>query len=86
MDPFKLAEFNEIQALSDFLHPDSLNMKNAEGNTILMIACKAGHYGLAKICLEKGADRNITNNLGLNAYQISFEAKKTLIMKLFCTI
>ncbi len=86
MDPFTLAEQNNIHALSDFLHPESINLQNAEGNTILMIACKAGHYGLAKLCLEKGANREITNKQGLTAYQLAFEAKKTLIMKLFCTI
>jgi ankyrin repeat protein len=83
MDPFKLAEQNNIDALQPFLTRDTINLQNKEGNTILMIACKEGHYSLAKICFELGADKHIANHSGLTAYQLAFEAKKTLLMKLF---
>lgn len=84
MDPFKLAEQNNMDSLQSFLVPETINLQNKEGNTILMIACKEGHYGLAKTCFELGAHKNITNHSGLNAYQLAFEGKRTLLMKLFC--
>lgn len=83
MDPFIFAEQNQIEELKFFLNPYFINERDNNGNTILMIACKKGLYGLAKLCLEKGADRTITNNSGENAYNLVLESKNTLILKLF---
>jgi ankyrin repeat protein len=83
MDPFIFADQNQIDELKFFLNPYFINERDEKGNTILMIACRKGFYGLAKLCLEKGADRTITNNSGETAYQLVLESKNTLLLKLF---
>ncbi len=62
-----------------------INEQDAEGNTLLIRACKAGNYDVVRICLEKGADRNLANQKGETAYQIVRESGKTLLLKLFHT-
>ncbi len=53
------------------------NKQDAEGNTLLIRACKAGIYDVVRTCLEKGADRNLANKKGETAYQIVCESGKT---------
>ena len=38
-----------------------INEQDAEGNTFLIRAFKAGNYDVVRTCLEKGADRNLAN-------------------------
>jgi ankyrin repeat protein len=38
------------------------------GWTALMRACNGGHYEIAKVLIEAGADINIKNNDGYTAY------------------
>ncbi|KAG5353369.1 putative ankyrin repeat protein [Termitomyces sp. T112] len=41
-----------------------VNLTNDKGNTLLMLAAYAGHTGLTKELLKRGADPNRINDLG----------------------
>jgi hypothetical protein len=46
------------------LAPQALEMRDDDGNTLLLITCQAGAFGLLPILLSKGCDVNARNNVG----------------------
>jgi uncharacterized protein len=46
------------------LNPDSVNATNADGNTLLLIACYKGKVDIVKYLLKKGANPNSTSGEG----------------------
>ena len=44
--------------------PRALEVRDDDGNTLVMIACQAGAFGLLPILLSKGCDVNARNNVG----------------------
>lgn len=46
------------------LPPQALETRDDDGNTLLMITCQAGAFGLLPILLSKGCDVNARNNVG----------------------
>ncbi len=53
----KEREYNIIQTLLDY-HPDLINTKNKDGNTLLHIAAEEGQIEIAELFIEKGLDVN----------------------------
>ncbi len=83
MNLFNAIKQNNTDALQQYLTPQTLESQDEEGNTPLMIAAKEGMYGITKILLDAGASKHATNKAGKTAFDLAFEAKKTLVMKLF---
>ena len=48
----------------DKLPVETLDTKDANGNTLLMLSCQANAYNLVSILLQRGSDPNATNNFG----------------------
>ncbi len=83
MNLFQSIKENNIDALLKNLSSQTLESRDEEGNTALMIAAKEGMYGIVKFLLDAGANKNAANIAGKTAFDLAFEAKKTLVMKLF---
>ena len=49
------------------LPPQALEMRDNDGNTLLMITCQAGSFGLLPILLSRGCDVNARNNVGASS-------------------
>lgn len=60
----------------DRLPSHALEMKDVDGNTLLLIACQTGAYDLLSTLLEKGCSVNARNNLGASClhYACSVES------------
>ena len=68
---------------------DDPNIKQENGDTLLMIACECGHLDIVQTLLENGADPNICDNIGNNSLhavllseEISEESKQDIIQTL----
>jgi ankyrin repeat protein len=85
MSIFEYVKENNLEALRLHLTSKTLQNRDEQGNTLLMIAAQKGNYGLVKVLLECGSNRGLTNNAGKTAYDLAFEEKRTLVMKLFLT-
>lgn len=48
----------------DQQHQQTLEMTDVDGNTLLMVTCQSGAFGLLPILLSKGCDVNARNNVG----------------------
>lgn len=61
-----------IEKIDKYLENNGdINIKNQNGNTLLMESVSIGYYDLADYLIEKKADINITNNNGENALILS---------------
>jgi ankyrin repeat protein len=83
MNLFEIIKENNMEALQRHLTPQTLESLDEEGNTPLMIAAQEGLYGVVKFLLDAGANKHATNYAGKTAFDLAFDAKKTLVMKLF---
>ncbi len=86
-DLFTAIGRGELEGVQKYLSDASVwNCIDAEtGETPLTAAATVGHYGILRFLLQIGADRTVPNSRGQTAYQILFEARKTILMKLFST-
>ena len=63
------------ECLKQFLshYPESLEAKNIDGNTPLIIAAEYGHANIVKILIDKKANIEATNNNGQTPLIIAAE-------------
>lgn len=58
-----LAREGKTAELADFLdHGVPINVRDVNGNTLLMLAAYSGHAGTVSLLLERGADAELRNN------------------------
>jgi len=62
-DPTVYGSFTNIEGTLS-INPSQVNNKNDDGDTPLMIACRAGNLPITDFLIEHGADCSIKNNLG----------------------
>lgn len=85
-DYFEAIKKGDIEYVQANSTAEVLNIRHPElGETPLTLAATVGHYGILAFLLKRGADREIGNASGNTAYQIVFDAKRTILMKLFST-
>jgi ankyrin repeat protein len=58
----KYREIEDAQNQPDFLLP--IDHQDSLGNTLLSIAVQNGNKRIAKMCLRRGANINLANNMG----------------------
>jgi ankyrin repeat protein len=68
-DVFSLARNNRYDALKQLAANGDLpvEVRDAKGNTLLLVACQNGLKRLVKLLLRHGADINAQNNAGNTA-------------------
>ena len=56
----------EKEAIESFLeaNPEKINIQDPQGNHMLGAACCAGHIHIVELLLEKGADKELKNDIG----------------------
>ena len=60
----------------------NINVRNEEGETPLLAACRAGHFDLAKLLVEKGADVRAARSDGATPLAMSILSGRTDLMHL----
>jgi ankyrin repeat protein len=76
----------DLEFVEKEIKSETLNLVDSEsGHTPLTLSAELGQYGILKFLLQRGADRTIPNRDHKTAYEILFDAKKTILMKLFST-
>lgn len=78
----QVVEQGRLDLLQHFIGPNTVNLQDLDGNTALILACKAGRYDMVKFLLEQGADRHLSNHAGETAQSIVLNERKTLLIKL----
>ncbi len=58
-------------------HPASLETRNSNGDTALMIACRFGRVDFVKILLDAGADQSVRNKSGDNIVHAALAGNPT---------
>ena len=75
-------------------------MTDVDGNTLLMITCQSGAFGLLPILLSKGCDVNARNNVGASCLHYACFAETccliiiymllriqtSILIKILCTL
>ena len=54
----------DVSKVSSLLPGADVNMRDAEGDTLLMVAANTGNLAMVKALLAAGADINATNEVG----------------------
>jgi uncharacterized protein len=67
---YEASALGEIEIVKQWIEsqPDLLNAFSPDGFTALGFACFFGHYSIAKMLIEKGADVNIASN---NSFKVA---------------
>lgn len=74
------ADIEKLKTLLNYgLNP---NIKNEEGNTLLIKSCENGNHSLAEILLDHNADPYIRNNDDLDVFDISRLYEDTQMLNL----
>lgn len=79
---FKAAQAGALGTILD-LHDagQSINIKDVEGNTPLMLAAKAGHVGVVRSLYHLGAAINHKNKAGLSASNLAKQGGQEKVLK-----
>ncbi|MFN5352171.1 MAG: S8 family serine peptidase [Alphaproteobacteria bacterium] len=79
-------EGNLVEATKQVELGADINFQDANGDTALIKATKAGDEKLAKYLVEQGADTQITNNAGYSALDVAKANKFTQIAKIIKSV
>jgi hypothetical protein len=82
MQTSRMGHPDTVRCLLD--HPSAaatINIRNAEGNTALLLACWEGYAGVVRVLLEKGANPTIADNMGRTAMATAKESKRRACIK-----
>ena len=74
-DVFSLTRHNRYDELKRLLAADAsfdVDVRDAKGNTLLLVACQNGLKRIAKLMLKHGADVNAQNDAGNTALHFAF--------------
>ncbi|CAN0077649.1 unnamed protein product, partial [Sphacelaria rigidula] len=72
-DIFSYARHNRVQDVERMLDQGvPADVRDAHGNTILIVACQNGHKRVLKAALRRGANANATNARGNTALHFCF--------------
>lgn len=52
---------------SSQVHNEGMDKESVRGQTPLTLACRAGHYGMSRVLLDRGANANYETARGLTA-------------------
>ncbi|MFN7096499.1 MAG: hypothetical protein ACK4PR_02900, partial [Gammaproteobacteria bacterium] len=76
----KCIQLNAVNALNLlFSLKLPIDLQDKEGNTLMLLACKAANFALVKLCHEQGANVTITNNAQENIAWVLFSQSKQSI-------
>ena len=85
MDIFRAAKWNNIGRVREYLDsgadPDIID-RSYNNNTALIYASSEGHTEIVELLLDRGADINITNDLGSTALMEASRNNRTEIIRL----
>ncbi|XP_014291588.1 ankyrin repeat and SAM domain-containing protein 3 [Halyomorpha halys] len=71
IDAFTAAALGDLQTLRDVVSPQNVNMKNADGWTMLMYACYYDRLDIVKFLLRFGVDKSLRCRRGRTALMIA---------------